>query len=352
MKTTSSITKLIPIIILVVIVVFISASYLRGILLVKRSEIELNPKKQLVEAQAQKYSLKEIDAITGDIRWRLTAKEGKTEENLQAALIKDIQAEVYKNKQIIFELNAPFAKGNSNTKELYLFGGVTAKNKSSTFLLTSNQIALGMNTSIEAQKGFNLILKDSGTVQGENALINDDQTKINVTNLKEAIFKDISLSGNEVFIEKDPKGDITKAKISNGGTIILKKPKNSTLSASSIEWLQNGVIKATTNVTYFSEDKTFKANYLLIEPNGKIYAKDKVFISYDKTKCYGNSLVFDNNSLITLDGKPYAIQNNTRISADKILFNLNTNKVEAIGNVKTIVTHNTEKTEKNKNNES
>ena len=344
MKKPNSMSKLIPIAVLIGMIVVFTCSFLRGSFLVKLSEKELNPKKQLEEAQASTYTLKEIDAKTGQIRWQLNAKEGKTENNLQTALIKDIDAEVYKNNKVIFKLTAPYAKANAQTKEIYLFKGVTAKNKTGDFLLTSNQVSLGMGTSIEAQKGFNLVLKDTGNVSGENALINDDQTDIQVINLKEAQFKDITLSGKNVHLEKENNGDIQKATITNGGNVILKREKNSSLTANTIKWEKSGKVEARGNVVYISEDKIFKADYLVLKPDGEIYAKDNVFISHGQTKCYGDILNYENNSFITLNGNPKAIQGDKRISANKIVYDLNTSKVSATGNVKTIVINKSEKT--------
>lgn len=335
----SIISKLIPILSISCIIVFFIFSFLRGTFLVQKSEKELNSKVQINEAQAEKYSLKEIDAKTGQIRWQLTAKEGMTEDNLEAALIKNIKAEMYKDKKVIFELTAPQAKANASTKEIYLLGDVTAKDKDGKFLLTANQIALGMGTSIEAQKGFNLNLKNNGTLNGDSALINDDQTKIIIKKLEQASFKDIALSGEEVSIERDEKGEPNKATLSNGGKIILKNSNNDTLSANTIKWTKDGQVFAIGNVVYIREDKTFKAGELLLKPDKKLYAKNTVSITHGQTQCSGSSLSFENSSLIIISGNPKAIQGDKTITADKIVYNLDTSKVEATGNVKTTVTN-------------
>lgn len=332
-----NISKLIPLVVISLTIIFFVSSIIKGNVLVHNSEKELNPKKQIDEAQAEKYSLKEIDAKTGQVRWQLTAKEGKTEHNLEAAIIKDIKAEVFKNNSIVFELEAPYAKANNATKEIYLFDQVTAKDKTRNFLLTSNQLALGMGTSIEAQKGFNLILKNIGTVEGDNAIINDDQTKIIVRDLKEAIFKDIVLSGKNVSIEKGKNGDLIQATISSGGKIILKNKNNENLAADTIKWNKSGEVEATNNVIYYSKDKTFKAGYLRLTNSGKVYAKNNVLIIHGSTQCYGNSLKYENNSTIVISGNSTANQGNKQIKADKITYNLDTDNVEAQGNVKTIV---------------
>ncbi|MBI3590152.1 MAG: LPS export ABC transporter periplasmic protein LptC [Candidatus Melainabacteria bacterium] len=339
----TNLTKLVPLAIIIGVIILFAISFIRGNILVKKSEKEINSKKQVYEAQAAKYNLKEIDSKTGQLRWKLTAKEGTTEENLQAALIKDVNAEVYKNNAVIFILNAPFAKANASTKEIYLFGEVTAKNEDGDFSLNSSQVALGMGTSIEAQKGFNLVLRNSGTVSGDNALINDDQTKIIVRKLKEASFKDIILSGEEVSIEKEKNGELKKATVSMGGKIILKNNlksgKSSSLQAGTIKWEKDGDIEATSDVTYTSEDKTFKAGYLLLKPDKKIYAKNNVLIIHGETQCYGNNLSFENESIIVITGKPKALQGDREITADKIVYNVTTDKVEALGNVRTVVLH-------------
>ena len=337
MKKTNTASKLIPIIVVAFAILLFTGSFLRAKFLVRKSEKELNPKKQIEEAQTKEFSLKEIDGETGVIRWKLTAKEGTTQNNLQSALIKEVKAQVYKNNEVIFELDAPRARANAPTKEIYLFGEVTAKNKNGTFLLKSNQLALGMGTSIEAQKGFKLFLKTSGEIIGENALINDDQTKIVFKDLQEALFKDLELSGKEVSIERDSNGELINALITNGGKVVLKKSNNDTLSANTIQWKRNGDIEATNNVIYNSSDKTFKAGYLFLKPDGKVYAKYNVEIVRGPTKCFGNSLSYENNSLIVIKGNPKAIQGDKQIIADKIIYDLNTDKVEAVGNVKTIV---------------
>ncbi|MBI2995290.1 MAG: LPS export ABC transporter periplasmic protein LptC [Candidatus Melainabacteria bacterium] len=329
--------KLIPLIVVLGLLLFFIISFVKGTFLVNKSEKELNPKNQSSEALAQSYNLKEIDSKTGLIRWQLVAKEGKTEENLQAAIIKDIKAEVFKNNQIIFKLNAPYAKANAGTKEIYLFGDVTASDIKGDLLLKCNELTLGMGTSIEARKGFNLLLKNNGSVIGENVLINDDQTKIIVTNLKEASFKDILLSGTNVHIEKNKDGEITKAIISNGGNIILKNEKNNKLSAEILKWELNGNTEAINNVSYTSSDKTFKAEHLIIKPNKNIYADNNVTIIHGETKCFGTLLSFENNSDIVLSGKSKAVQGKKQISADKIVYNINTGKVQALGNVKTTI---------------
>ena len=330
-------SKLFPFAIILGMIVLLTISFVRGSVLVRKSEKEINPTKQILEAEAGKYNLKEIDTKTGELRWRLTAKEGMTEDNLQAAVIKGISAEVYKNNKVIFELNAPFAKANSETKEIYLFGEVTTKNKEGNFLLKSNQIALGMGTSIEAQKGFDLVLKDTGTVSGESALINDDQTKIVVKNLKEASLKDIILSGGNVVIEKNKNGDLDRAVISNNGKIILKSQNNSSLNAENIKWEKSGEVEATKNITYSSGDKTFKAGYILLKPDKKLYAKNNVSILHGQTQCSGNNLTYENNSIVIITGSAKAIQGDKLITADKIVYNIDTEKVDALGNVRTIV---------------
>ena len=334
----STILRFSPQIIISGIVILLISSFIIGNSLVKKSEKELNPNKQINEAQAATYSLKEIDTKSGELRWELTAKEGKTEHNLKAVLIKDIDAKVYKKNKVIFELHAPHAKANTSTKDIYLFGEVTAKDTEGKFLLKSNQLALGMNTSIEAQNGFSLILKDSGTLTGENAFINDDQTQIIVKDLNEALFKEVTLSGKKVTIIRDTNGALNRALLSKGGKVVLKDQKNNSLSADTIEWEKSGEIKAIKNVTYTSGDKIFKAGYLLIKPDKKIYAKNNVSIIHSDTQCYGNSLSFEDESLIVISGKPKAIQGDKQITADKIAYNLNSGKVEAFGNVKTTVT--------------
>ena len=330
--------KSFPVLILIFSVIFFMSSFIRGSILVKKSEKELSSRKQIEEAQAKVYSLKEIDSTTGELRWELTAEEGETKENLQAAIIKNINAFVYKNKKVVFELKAPFAKANSKTKDIYLYGDVTAHDKSGDFLLHSNQVALGMGTSIEAQKGFKLILKNEGVIEGESALINDDQTKIITKDLREASFKDITISGKEVQIDKEKEGSVKKATILNGGKVVFKNNEN--LSAGSISWESTGKVEATSNVIYNSQDKTFKANYLKINEKKELYAKENVELTHGGTKCYGKSLSFTNNEQIILTGNPKALQGTKQIQADKITYDINTKKVEAEGNVKTILTDN------------
>lgn len=335
-----SISKFIPLLIILGMILVFILSLIRGTRLVQKSEKEINPKKQVSEAQAEGYSLKEVDAKTGQLRWKLFAKHGATEESLQAALIKDITAEIYKNNEPIFTLTAPSAKANASTKEILLFGNVTAKDKEGNFLLKSNVVALGMGTSLEAQKGFNLVLKNSGTISGENALINDDQTKIEIGNLEEAAFKNIILSGKKVLILKEKNGDIKNAIISEGGKVVLKDQNNSSLYADSIKWEGNGNVEATNNVTYTSEDKIFKAGYLQLKPDKTIFAKDNVLILHGKTQCSGKSFTYGNDSKITLTGRPKAIQGQKQITADKIIYDINTEKVEATGNVQTTIMDN------------
>ncbi len=335
MSKKSNIPKFIPLILTVSTIVFFTIAFIRGRAMVEKSEKEINPKLQLVESEAKKYILKEIDPQSGQIRWDLSAEEGSTENDLQSAVINNVKAHVYKNKEIVFELSAPHARANSLTKEISLFDKVITKDKEGNFLLKSKEVSLGMGTSIEAQKGFDLSLKNNGTVKGERVLVNDDQSKITVTKLKEAIFKDIKLSGENVYLEKNNKGEIAIAIIKNGGRIILKD--NDTLSAGTIKWDNLGNIEATTNVIYNSGDKIFKAGYLTITPDKKVFAKDNVDIIHGDTECYGNSLTYGNNSLIVITGNPTAIQGDKKILADKIVYDVNSKKVQAVGNVRTIV---------------
>ena len=329
------ISKFVPLILTLSVVIFFTFSFFRGQLIVQKSEKDIDPKLQLTESEAKKYVLKEIDSQTGQIRWDLSAKEGNTESNLQSAVINDIKAHVYKNKEVVFELYAPHARANSQTKEIYLFGEVVTKDKKGDFLLKSKQLALGMGTWIEAQKGFNLYLKNNGTVKGESALVNDNQSKITVTRLEEALFKDIRLSGNNVYIEKDKNGEISSAIIKNSGKIILKN--NDTLSADTIKWDKSGNIKASDNVIYNSADKVFKAGYLTITPDKKVFAKNNVSIIHGETRCYGDILSYENSSFIVITGTPQAIQGDKKILADKIIYDINLKKIQALGNVRTIV---------------
>jgi len=224
-------TKLIPLLILTGMVVFFLVSITKGLQLVSKSEKELNLKKHITEAKALEYSLEEVDALTGELRWKLKAKEGSTENNLQAAIIKDINAEIYKDNMVVFKLTAPYAKANVEKKEIYLYGGVTAKDEKGDFVLNSNQLALGMGTSIEAEEGFTLNLKNENTIKGEKAFINDEQTKFIITKLTEGVFKEIILSGEEVVIEKEKNGELIQAKITSGGKVIIKNENQSNLKA-------------------------------------------------------------------------------------------------------------------------
>lgn len=314
---------------------FFGFSFFRGKSIVQKSEKEINPSQVQVESNAKEYVLREIDSKSGLVRWDLSAKESSTENGLQSAIINDIKAHVYRGKEIAFELSAPHAKANSLTKEIYLFGNVTTKDQSGEFILMSKQISLGMGTSIEAQNGFNLYLKNNGTVIGESALINDDHSKITVTDLKEALFNDIKLSGKTVYIEKDKSSGISIATITNGGTIVLKN--NDTLTANSIKWKKSGEIEASTNVVYSSGDKLFKAELLTITTDKKVFAKGHVSIKHGDTECYGDSLNYGNDSIITITGRPKAVQGDKEILADKILYDLNLRKVQATGNVRTLV---------------
>ena len=325
--------------IILVLLLFV-ISFVRGNFIVKRSEKEFNSTLQKGEAQTKGYSLQEIDAKTGLLRWELTAKEGETKEKSNVAVITDIQAKVYKDKEVIFELNAPYGKANAHKNEVYLSGGVTTKNKTGDFTLKSNQLGLGIGngTSIEAKKGFDLTLKDKGDLSGESALINEDQSKISVSNLKNASFKDLLFSGKKVSIQRDKNGDIENAMITKGGEIVIKnKDSNDTLTASIINWIKNGTVEAIKNVVYISKDITFKASYLALNPEGKITANGHVQIKHGETNCSGNSLTYDNNSTVVIKGNSKAIQEGKEINADKIQYDVNTGKVEATGNVRTII---------------
>ena len=335
-------TKLVPFLILIGIVVFFLISIAKGLQLVSKSEKELNPQKQITEAKALEYSLKEVDAATGELRWKLKAREGSTENNLQNAVIKDINAETYKDNMIVFKLTAPFAKANTEKKEIYLYGGVTAIDEKGDFILNSNQIALGMGAAIEAKKGFTLNLKGGNSIKGEKAFINEGQTKFIITKLTEAVFKEIILSGEEVTIEKEKNGELIQATITNGGKVIIKNENQNILKALNIKWVKSGEVEATNNVSYISEGKTFMANYLLLKPDKKVFARNKVIIEHGKTRCFGESLSFENNS-VTITGSPKAIQGNKQISANKIVYDINSGKVQAIGNVRTIVINNISK---------
>lgn len=331
------IKKLSPFIVIISMVIFFIGSFIFGTFLVNKSEKEINPKKQTEEAEAKTYTLREIDSKSGALRWELTAKEGKTENNLQATFIKDIKAEIYKNNEVVFELKSPQAKANATTKEIYLFDNVIVKDKKGKFMLECKQLSLGMGASIEAQNGFKLVLIMNGIINGEHALINDDQTKITVRDLKEAEFNDIKVSGGKVQIERNHSGDLLSVNISDHGNVTLRKLQNDTLEANSISWNNNGEVTATHNVTYKSKDKTFSAEHLHIESSGNLTAKNNVQISHGKTKCFGNLLTYNNNNLITITGDTKAVQENKEIKANKILYNINTGKVEASGNVKSTV---------------
>lgn len=332
-----NIIKLAPQIVILIIVSYFLLSFIRANLIVQKSEKELNPKKQSEEAHAKEYSLKEIDAKTSQIRWHLTAKGGNTQHKLQAALIKDVKVELYKNDKVIFTLSAPYAKADANTKEVYLFGDVVAKDNDNKLVLNSNQLVIGMGSSIQAEKGFNLILKNIGTIRGDKVVINDDQTKIVVNKLKEALLKDITAAGESVVIENDKNGNLLNVSISDGGKITLINPRNSSLSATKINWKNSGELKSTGNVTYTSENKIFKAGILLVSSDKKIYAENNVIVEHGQNKCYGDKLTYDNESQVVLSGKSRTIQDTKEIRADKIVYNLQSEKVEAIGNVMTYV---------------
>lgn len=329
-------TKYYPLIGLSVILGIFAISVIQGKKLVLKSEKEFSSNKNIEDAQAKTYSLKEIDSKTGEMRWQLTAKEGTTGDSLKSALIKDIEAEIYKNKEVVFKLTAPYGKANSSKKEIYLFGGVKAQNKNGSFLLNSSRLDLNDGTSLEAKKGFNLVLKDKGTIRGTQAFINEDQTKIKVIKLIEAVLENIILAGSEVNIDRNEKGELVNALITNGGKVILKNKDNATLVANSIKWSEGGIVEAISNVTYKSKDRTFMAGYLLLDKEGKIIAKKNVAISHGSTTCTGQELTYENNSLIIIKGNPKAFQDGKQISADKIVYDTKSGKVEALGNVKIV----------------
>lgn len=343
MPNNLKLTNYAPFLIVVSVILLFVTSYTIGSRIVLKSEKELNTKKQKQEAKAGEYTLEEIDTKSGELRWRLTAKEGLTKDNLQNAQVKGISAKIYKNNQVIFELEAPYAKTSYQTNEIYLYGNVTVKDQNNDFLLTSNRISLGMDTSIEAQEGFSLILQNTGTIKGERALINGDKTNIIVKNLYEANLKEIKLSGIDVTIEKDKDSTLKKALITSGGEIILTNKNNSSLSADNILWEKDGDVKANGNVIFKTEDKILKAKYLTLKSNNKFYAKNNVHITHGNTSCSGNYLSYEDNNLIVISGSPKAVQENKQITADKIVYDTKSGKVEAIGNVKTLVTTQTGK---------
>lgn len=335
MNLKENINKLFPALITVSIVTFLLISFYRGKELLKKSEKEITPQFHQNESNATQYELKEIDPITGLLRWQLVAKEGNTQNNLQNALIKDIEVTVFKGKEVIFNLKAPLAKANSTTKEIILEGGVITKNKDESLILTSNRLSLSMGTSLEAIDGFSLLLKESGTLTGQSVVINEEQTKVKIKDLKNAVLKDISISGNNVYLEKDNKNEIQKAIITNGGKITLKN--NDTLSANIIEWNHNGKIKAEKNIIFSSNSKLIRAGSLIINSDNSLYADNNVVILDGDTKCSGKKLSYKNNSIIEITGNPKATQGNKVISANKILYDSNLKKLQALGNVKTMV---------------
>ena len=337
MKRNINISRLLTQVVFGLIIIFFIAIYIQGNFIVGKQEKEFNFQNITGEAKANKYSLKELDAKTGELRWKLIANEGSTHDSLKAATISDVQAEIYKNNEIIFTLTSPFAKANASKKEVYLYGDVTCQDKKGNFLLKTKRIDLKRGTTLLAQNGFNILLGKNDNITGEVASVNENGTTIKVKKLKEAVFKDIILLGENVLIKRNETGDLIKAVITGGGKIILKNSNNDSLSADTIKWHANQNIEAVSNVIYLSQNKTFKAGYLLITPDGKIQAKNNVVISDGSTTCYGNLFNIENKSLVTISGRPKVIQKGKRISADKIVYDLNTGKVEAIGNVQTIV---------------
>lgn len=318
--------------IVILILLFIN-SLLNGKNLVKLSEIEFSKSVQSEEAKASKYTLKEIDANTGLTKWKLTAKEGRTQNNLKSAIIKDINAEIYKGKKVAFNLHAPFGKANTVKHEISLLGNVKARNKNGSFLLDSNRLEIEENASLKAKKGFNLVLKGKGEIRGKSALINHDQSEIKVVDLKEADLEKILLSGKDVLIERDKKGVVTAATISNGGKVLLKELNNDYLTAGQIKWTKEGNITAKSNVTYTSSDRKLIADELIVDSKGKITANNNVRIIHGETTCSGNKLTYENKNQIVISGSPKAYQDGKQITAEKILYNTTSGKVEAVGNV-------------------
>ena len=320
------------------LLIFLVFSLYKGNQLVKKTEKEVSPELHKNESNAKSYELKEIDSKTGDIRWKLTAKEGSTQNELQGATIRDIEVTIFKNKEAIFNLKAPIATANSETKEILLLEGVTTKSKGENFILQSNKLSLAMGTELEAFDGFKLSLKNNGTLEGERAEINEEQTKIRIKGLKNAALKDIKISGKNVYLEKD-NDTIKKVVIKNGGQIVLMN--NDVLSAEQIEWINGGTIKAKSNVIFTSTDKQIKAGKLLINTDNTLIAEDKVTILDKDTKCSGEKLIYHDNQLVEITGEPKALQGNKIISADKILYDTKLKKLQAIGSVKTSVKNKT-----------
>ena len=327
--------KTIPIILVIVTSSFFIFSFFQGKFLIKKNEKEIKPKSHISESQAKIYELKEIDSKTGFIRWEITAKEGNTGDNLQSAYINDIKAKIYKDKKVVFEITAPRARANLETKEILLLDKVVTKDKNKSFVLKSKELSLGKGTSLEAHKGFILRLKDNGTIIGESVFLNDDQSKISITELKSAALKDITISGKTVNLEKDKKNQITQALVKDGGTITLKN--NDVLSAQIIHWSKSGKIEAKNNVVFTSNNKIIHAEHVTITPEKEVTAKNKVQIVHKDTQCYGELLTYKDKSLITITGNPKAIQGNKTVTADKILYNVDSNELQAIGKVKTKV---------------
>ena len=317
---------------------FLMFSLYKGNQLVNKTEKEVSPELHSGESNAMSYELKEIDSKTGDIRWKRTAKEGTTQNELQGASIKDIELTVFKNKEIVFNLKAPEAKANSNTKEILLLGGVITKSKDENFILNSNKLSITKGTELEALGGFNLILKENGTLEGERAKINEEQTKVKIENLKRATLKDIEITGKSVEIERDSK-TIKKATISNYGQIILMNMDS--LSAKQIEWINGETIKAKSNIIFTSGERQIKAGNLLINSDNTFTAENNVVILDKDIECSGERLNYNNTQLIEITGKPRAIQGNKIISADKILYDTKLKKLEAVGNVKTSIKNKT-----------
>lgn len=312
---------------------FLIAFY-RGNSIVLKSEKEFKTSKSSSEAIATSYSLKEIDAKTGLLRWVLTAKDGVTGANLKSVIINNITAKVYNGRKIAYKLFAPKGRADSKTKEIFLFGGVVTESANGDFKLLSSTVNIDGNASINTPESFHLILMGKGDIYGTEAKVNDDQTEIAIKSLDKADMENILLSGSNVKINRDDKGDLLSANILNGGKIILKKVDNNSLTANTIKWLKDGSVEALSKVVYTSKDSTLTANKLTMKGDGKIYASNHVKIIYGDTICTGDKLTFEDKSNIIISGSPEAIQNGKVINADKILYNTKSGKVEALGNVR------------------
>lgn len=288
-------------------ILFFAYSTISALFTVKNSKIPKDFEK--IDLEVKNYHLEQLDQHSKQKIWKLDAKSAKLDPKYNQAKIIGPTIEYYDK--------------NSGKLKFLLSSDLADLDKETQAFKLSNNVQLHFNNNQYYLESGNLEFSEASQV-----------FKTSNNWLLESESKGLIIKGSSGIINKD-----FKAFISEGSASLQKEKYLLEANKISVNLAENNqTVDAEGNSKLNIQDKqiTLRALHIHLDPKGNLKARGAVNVITPKVTCFANNLLvkkINNTQIATLTGNPYVVRNGSKIFADEINYNFDTEEVTINGNV-------------------